>query len=86
MKTCYDNVLKEKNTAMRFPSFNNKDGVQMLVASLPDDQELGEWELHTLENMRWNDNHQCPIKSWSPDIIKCIRRLMQQPAYTEHLI
>jgi len=86
MKTYYDNVLKEANTALCFPSFENGDGVPKLVASVPDDLALGEWELHTLEDMRWNDNHQCPIKYWSRDIIKTMRWLMQQPAYTEHLI
>jgi len=65
MKTDYDNMLKGENTALRFQSFQRWDGVQTLVASMPDDQALGEWELHTLEDMRWNDNHQHPIKYWS---------------------
>ena len=55
-------MLIEGYTALRFPSFKNGDGVQQVVVSMPDDQALGEWELHTLEDMRWNDNHQRPIK------------------------
>jgi hypothetical protein len=86
MKTYYDNVLKQENTALHFRSFKNGDGVQKLVASMPDDQAPGQWELHTLEDMRWNDNHQRPIKYWSRDIIKSMQWLMRQPAYAEHLI
>jgi hypothetical protein len=85
-KMYYDTMLMEEKTALRFPSFKNLDGVQKLVASMPDDQALGEWELNTLDDMRWNDNHQRPIKYWSGDIIKSMRWLMRHPAYAEHLI
>jgi hypothetical protein len=51
---------------------------------MPDNLALGEWELHTLKDMKWNDNHQRPIKYWSPDIIKSMRLLMQQLAYAKH--
>jgi hypothetical protein len=86
MKIYYDNVLKEENTTLHYLSFENRDGVQQLVASMPDEHALGEWELHTLEDMRWNDNHQRPIKYWSHDIIKSMRWLMWHPSYAENLI
>jgi len=42
MKKYCDNVLKEENTTLRFPSFKNGDVIQKLVATMPDDQAL--WE------------------------------------------
>jgi len=42
MKTYYDNVLKEENTAPRFPKLENEDDFQKLVASMSDDLALGE--------------------------------------------
>ena len=86
MKMYNDNLLKEENTPLRFPSFKNEGGVQNLVTSMPDYQALGEWELHTLEDMRWNDNHQWPIEYWSRDMIKSMRWLLWQQAYAENLI
>jgi hypothetical protein len=52
----------------------------------PQPLELVEWEIHTLEDMKWNDNHQHPIKYWSQDCIKRMSWLMQQPVYAEHVI
>jgi len=86
MKTYYDNKLKEENTALHFLSFKNQDGFQKLVASMPDDLALGEWELHTLKDMKWNDNHQRPMKYWGGDMLRGMRRFMQQPAYAEYPI
>jgi len=86
MKTFYDNLPMEENTALRCLSFNNGDGIQTLVASMADDLALWEWELHTLEDMRLNWNHQRPIKYWSRDIIRSMRWLMRQPAWAEHFI
>ena len=86
MRTYHDNVLKEENTTLHFPWYKTGDDVQKLVASMPDDQALGEWELHTLEDIRWNDNHQRPVKYWSPEIVNSMRWLMGHPACAEHVI
>jgi hypothetical protein len=84
VKTYYDKVLKVENTALRFTMLKNRDGAWELVATMPDDQALCEWELHTLEDMRWNYNHQRPIKYWSRDIINSRRWSIRQPASAEH--
>lgn len=86
METHFDNMLKDENTPLHFASFKHGDGIQKLVASMKDIQALGQWELHTLEDKKCNDNYRCPIKYWSQAIIKCMRRLMQQPPYTKHHI
>jgi hypothetical protein len=86
IKMYYDSVLMGETTALRFRSFKYWDGVQKLVPSMPDDQSLGEWELHTPEVMRWNDNYQQPIKYLSCDIIKSMTWLMRQTAYAKHFI
>ena len=86
MKTYNDNGLMEKNNTLRFPSFKNRNGVQKIVTSMPDDHTIGQSELNTLDDMRWNENQQRPINYRSRDSIKSIRWLMPQPAYAEHLI
>jgi hypothetical protein len=62
MKTYSDNMLEEENTAHWFPRFKNGDGVPKLVDSMPVDQDVWPWELHTLEDVIWNDIHQSPSK------------------------
>jgi len=63
-------VLKEEHTTLRFPMVKFENGVQMLVANMPDDFALIVCEQYTLEDMGWNDNHQHPNNYWSRDIIK----------------
>jgi hypothetical protein len=52
MMMYYHNVRKKENPALHFPSFENGDGIQKLVASIPYALALGECELHTLEHMK----------------------------------
>jgi hypothetical protein len=37
MKTYYDNMPKEENTTLHFPSFKNWEGMQQLMARMRDD-------------------------------------------------
>jgi len=41
-KTYHDNMLKIEDTGLRCPNFKDEDGIQKLVAGMPDDQALGE--------------------------------------------
>jgi len=86
MKTFYDTILNEGNTALHLQSFKDRDRVQMLVASMADYLALREWKLQTLEDMKSNQNHQRAIKYYSRHIIKSMRWVMQQPAYAEHIV
>jgi len=79
-------MLNKQSTAVCFPSFTNVGGIQKLLVSMSDDQAFGEWELHTLEDMGWNDDRQYRIKYWTPDIINSMRWLIRQPANAKHLI
>jgi hypothetical protein len=42
------------------------------------------WRRSTL-HMGWNEAHPEPIEYWNRDIILCMRWLMRQPAYKDHL-
>jgi hypothetical protein len=59
VKMYYDNMLKEKNAALQVRSFKMGDGVRNIMATVSADQAVGLWELHTLKDMGWTDNHQC---------------------------
>ena len=65
MKTYNANVLRKEYTALHLPSIKYRDVVKKLVAGMSNGRALGEWELHTLEDMIWNGNHQRPSKYWS---------------------
>jgi hypothetical protein len=58
MKTYYNTVLNKGKPALLLYTFKNRDSIQNLVVSMYDDWCLSEWELHTLEDPKWNDNRQ----------------------------
>jgi len=86
MKLYYDNMMKEENTAQHLGSLKNMNGFQQLMASMRDTQVVGECELHTLGDMRWNDNHTPPVKYCSRNIIKSMLWLLLQTHYSLHHI
>ena len=85
MKTFNDTVQREEYTTLCVICFNNRDGMQKLMACMPDDEALGKFKLHVLKDMRWNVNYQCLIKYWSGNIIRSMRWLRRQQEYAEHL-
>jgi hypothetical protein len=85
IKMYYDSMLKEENAAQGFPTIKNRYGFQKLMGLMPVDQAVGERELHTVEDMKCNENHHDPIKYWSREIIKGMRWLMWLAAYTKYI-
>jgi hypothetical protein len=70
MKTYYFKVLEEEITAQYFPSLKNADFVETLMSRIPDNPVVGQWEPHTLEDMRWNENCSCHNTYCIRDILK----------------
>jgi hypothetical protein len=56
IKTYYNAMLMEANSALHFPSFKERVGIQKVVGSMPVDRTVREWELHTCKIIRCNDN------------------------------
>lgn len=73
MKMHHSSVQKEENNTLRFRSFKTIDDIQMLVARTPDNQALGQCELHTVVDVRRNGKYLRPIKYCSPGIVKRMR-------------
>jgi len=72
MKTYYDHVRKDDNTALHFPSFKNRDGIQKLMASMTDNLALGSgnytvsriWNGMTITNALSNTGVKTSSKAW----------------------
>jgi hypothetical protein len=62
----YENVLKGGNTDLHSATFQSRDGVQKVVASIPDEQSLTESKQHTVQDMRWNGNLQRRVRACTP--------------------
>jgi hypothetical protein len=83
IKMDYDNVPKKESTVLDFQRFSSRNGIQKLLACIPDDQALSEWKRYTLNGIWQHDCSKHPIKYCSQDINEI---MIWQPSYPKYLI
>lgn len=54
------------------------------IDAMEDGLGHGSWKKASLD-MGWNEQHPDPIEFWWRDLIECVKWLLRQPAYEEHL-